>query len=234
MPSMWGCLWRHKPGSWELTVITKTGSCYSNRGPWNCTSSIGKLVKNAASQAFLNQNPHFIRFPCTFRFNPLLKIARLKPGFNEQQVSLTILLTHTPSRARWLVVFPKAVSVELLFVSVQKMPSLWALVLCSTELNRRGRNVTSLSWGIYGILCMHAKSLQLWPTLCNPVDCSPSGSSVQGAFQARILEWVAISYSRGSSRPIDRTWVSCTTGGFFTVWATKEALYRVLISFAQW
>ena len=57
--------------------------------------------------------------------------------------------------------------------------------------------------------CVHAKSLQSCPTLCNPVDCSPSGCSVHGIFQARILEWVAISFSRGSSRPRDQTCISC-------------------------
>ena len=41
--------------------------------------------------------------------------------------------------------------------------------------------------------------VQLCPTLCDPMDCSPPGSSVHGIFQARILEWVAISFSRGSS-----------------------------------
>ena len=46
-------------------------------------------------------------------------------------------------------------------------------------------------------------------TLCDPMDCSPPGSSVHGISQARILEWVAIFYSRGSSRPRDRTHVSC-------------------------
>ena len=54
------------------------------------------------------------------------------------------------------------------------------------------------------------------PTLCDPVDCSPPGSSVHGILQARILEWVAISFSRGSSRPRDRTQVSCIAGRFFT------------------
>ena len=43
-----------------------------------------------------------------------------------------------------------------------------------------------------------------------------SGSSVHQIFQARILEWIAISFSRGSSQPWDGTWVSCTTGRFFT------------------
>ena len=44
---------------------------------------------------------------------------------------------------------------------------------------------------------------QLFPTLCDPVDCSPPCSSVHGIFQARVLEWVAISFSRGSSQPRD-------------------------------
>ena len=46
---------------------------------------------------------------------------------------------------------------------------------------------------------------QMCATLCNPLDCSPPGSSVHGIFQARILEWVAISSSRGSSQPSDQT-----------------------------
>ena len=52
--------------------------------------------------------------------------------------------------------------------------------------------------------------------ICNSMDCSPSGSSVHGILQARILEWVAISYSRGSSWPRDRTLVSYIGGGLFT------------------
>ena len=58
---------------------------------------------------------------------------------------------------------------------------------------------------------------QLCPV--EPMDCSPPGSSVYGIFQARVLEWVAISFSRGSSQPRDRTRVSRTAGRRFTVWA---------------
>ena len=47
--------------------------------------------------------------------------------------------------------------------------------------------------------CMHAKWLQLCLTVCNPMDCSPPGSPVHGILQARILEWVAMPSSRGSS-----------------------------------
>ena len=60
-------------------------------------------------------------------------------------------------------------------------------------------------------------------TLCDPMDCSPPGSSVHGVFQARILEWGAISFSRGSSQPRDQTWVSYMAGRFFIIWATGEA-----------
>ena len=49
---------------------------------------------------------------------------------------------------------------------------------------------------------------QLCPTLWDPVDCNLLGFSIHGILQARILEWIAISFSRGSSRPRDRTWVS--------------------------
>ena len=64
---------------------------------------------------------------------------------------------------------------------------------------------------------------QSCPTLCNPVDCSPEGSSVHGILQARILEWVAISFSRGSSRLRVWTQVSCIAGICFNLWATREA-----------
>ena len=61
------------------------------------------------------------------------------------------------------------------------------------------------------------------PSFCDHIDCSPPGSSVRGILQARILVWVAIPLSRGSSRPRDWTWVSCIVGRFFTVWATRDA-----------
>ena len=68
-----------------------------------------------------------------------------------------------------------------------------------------------------------AKLLQSCPTLCDPMDCSLPGSLVHGILQARVLEWVAISFSRGSSWPGDRTWVSCLPGRRFNLWATREA-----------
>ena len=65
---------------------------------------------------------------------------------------------------------------------------------------------------------------QSYPTLCHPMDSSQPSSSVHGIFQARILEWVAISFSRRSCQPRDRTRVSRIVGRRFTVWATREGL----------
>ena len=58
--------------------------------------------------------------------------------------------------------------------------------------------------------------------LCDPMDYSLPRSSVHGIFQARVLEWAAISFSRGSSWPRDRTWVSRIVGRCLTIWATRE------------
>ena len=65
---------------------------------------------------------------------------------------------------------------------------------------------------------------QLCLILCDPRDCSTPGSSAHGILQARILEWVAISFSRGSSQPRDQTQVFCIAGRFFTNWATQKSL----------
>ena len=58
---------------------------------------------------------------------------------------------------------------------------------------------------------------------CDPMNCSLPGFSIHGILQSRILKWVAISFSRGSSWPRDQTRVSCIACRFFTIWATREA-----------
>ena len=63
----------------------------------------------------------------------------------------------------------------------------------------------------------------LCPTVCDPMDCSLPGFSTHGILQARILDWVAIPFSRGSSWPRDWALVSCIAAWFFTIWATREA-----------
>ena len=71
---------------------------------------------------------------------------------------------------------------------------------------------------------IHQKCLKQYMTNSNPIDCSPPGSSVHGILQGRILEWVVMPSSRGSSPPWDWTQVFCFAGGIFTIWATREAL----------
>ena len=78
-------------------------------------------------------------------------------------------------------------------------------------------------WGICVVLVAG-----VW--LCDPTDCSPPGSSVHGIVQARILEWIAISFSRGSSWPRDQTQVSCIAGRFFTIWAIGKSQYLLTIT----
>ena len=69
---------------------------------------------------------------------------------------------------------------------------------------------------------------QSCPTLCDSVDCSPPGSSVPGILQARILECIAISFSRGSSCPRDQTYTSCISC------ITREALHQVMNVETKW
>ena len=87
----------------------------------------------------------------------------------------------------------------------------------------------ALNWIYIQCACMHAQSC---PTLCDPMDRIPPGSSVHGILQARIVEWVAISSSRGSSRPRDRTRISCISciGGWILYrWAIGKARNLLLL-----
>ena len=85
---------------------------------------------------------------------------------------------------------------------------------------------------LFGVGARNSKYRTEWKpqsylTLCDPVDCSLSGSSVHGILQARILEWATIPFSRGSSRCMYRTGVSCITGTFFTSWVTREDIENI-------
>ena len=69
------------------------------------------------------------------------------------------------------------------------------------------------------LVCRAAKSENVnW----DPMDWSPPGSSIHGILQARILKWVAIPFSRGSSQPRDWTQVSCIVGRFFSIWTARS------------
>ena len=85
---------------------------------------------------------------------------------------------------------------------------------------------THEKWPVRPTLHVHVCQVaQSCPTFCGPMGCSPPGSSVHGILQARILEWVAISCSRGSSQPQDQTHISCIGRRVLYYWATWEALF---------
>ena len=92
--------------------------------------------------------------------------------------------------------------------------------------NRKDFKPMSPVRGVPHVLGIRAKSLHWYPILCDPLDCSPPGSSVQGILQARILKWVAVPFSRGSSLPKEGMSIMspALAGRFFTTSAIWEGL----------
>ena len=128
----------------------------------------------------------------------------------------------------------------------QSYPNLWDLMGCSFSVHQI-LQVGILEWVAIPfsrgsswprvqtqVSCIAGRFFAVWATsevkslnrvwLCDPTDCTLPGSSVHGIFQAIVLEWIAISFSRGSSWPRDRTQVSCIVDRRFTIWATREVL----------
>ena len=101
----------------------------------------------------------------------------------------------------------------------------WSLVFCTpwqhcldSHCNFIHQESLTMKSGDWLLWHPEVKVSQLYPTLCDPMDYT-----VHGILQAGILEWVAFPFSRGSSQPRDWTQVFCIAGGFFTIWATREA-----------
>ena len=84
------------------------------------------------------------------------------------------------------------------------------------------------------LLLFHCLIVKSCPTLCDPMICGPPGSSVHGISQASILEWVAISFCKGSFQPRDQIRVPCIGRQIFYCWVTREALTRILLSNKKW
>ena len=97
----------------------------------------------------------------------------------------------------------------------------WGASMCvNNNMNNSNNNMVNISNNIF--LILKVRVAHSCPTPCNPLDCSPPGSSIHDVFQARMVERLAISYFRGSSSPRDQTQVSSIVGRFFTIWATRE------------
>ena len=138
-------------------------------------------------------------------------------SLNNSRLFLRVLETGSPRSRCWKIWF----RVRILFLASWRLPSYVA--------ERESSSVSSSSKGTGPIMGAPPSRFHLnlkkrkkenevaqsCPTLCDPMDCSLPGSPVHGIFQARIPEWVAISFSRGSSRLRDGTWVSRIVGRCF-------------------
>ena len=114
---------------------------------------------------------------------------------------------------------------------------MYPLVFCFVCFVVRTLNVSLLSMNFEGFIWYFVVLVtQSYLTFCDPMDCSQPGSSVHGILQAKILEWVAMPSSRGSSRFRNQThvsYVSCIGGGFFTTsaaWETHSVVFQLLLS----
>ena len=140
-----------------------------------------------------------------------------------RQVHFTSIFGNKGSKSKqtwWDIYFFLFYFIFKLYITVLVLPNNWP-----AGISRRLQNSKNLQCKFHCqrlfkkikgkdfVVVLVAKSC---PTLWDPMDCSPPGSSVYGIFQARILEWVAFSSSKGSFLPRYQTWVSCIGRGFFT------------------
>ena len=104
-------------------------------------------------------------------------------------------------------------------------PTKWVVFsLYRWEKRHRRLNTSKVIQLLSGRVKSESEVAQSCLTFCDPVDCSLPDSSVHGIFQALVLEWIAISFSRGSSQPRDRTRLSCIVDRRFTVWVIREVI----------
>ena len=125
-----------------------------------------------------------------------------------------------------------ALQADSLPTELWRKPSAYnSVTLPLAKMKPTGSRLSTTDWDMWhSSLCSVAQSCQ---TVCDPMDCILPGSSVHRILQARILEWVAISFSRGSSWPRDRTLVFCITGRLFSIWILSLHVCRSVISLAS-
>ena len=130
--------------------------------------------------------------------------SQIKSSLWSYSISITVTLIHTLVALPWTT---KLAAKCTLYLQLLHSPR-WKREDCP-ELYAKIYLPKREFWSYF---CLITKSC---PTLCDPMDCSPPDSSVQGILQARILDWVTISSSRGSFWPRDWTHISCMAGWFF-------------------
>ena len=130
------------------------------------------------------------------------------------------------TRAPWAIPHDSTCDIILLifYGNLQAKAGNWA----SEEMTCAWSHSTWWEWSRVLVICevvggLVAKSCL---SLCDPMDCSLPGSSALGILQPRILEWVAVSFSRGSFQPMNWSQVSCIVGRSFTNWAMREIIWE--------
>ena len=153
-----------------------------------------------------------------YHFSPRTIHTSWKCKLHNREIPWTVAYL-APLSMEWI---PQAREVQWVAISFSRgssRPGDWTQVCCTA-----GRLFTN--WDPRKTLQKKVLVAQSCPTLCDPMGCSFSGSSLHGIFQANILEWVTIPFSRGSFWPRDWTWVSCNAGWFYTIWAIEDIIHH--------
>ena len=213
-------------------------SCQTLWNPMDCSRlgasgheiSQARILERAAISFPRRSTRDRIQFSCIAGSLPLLDSLPTEPPgkqlYNQKCVSCS---TVSDSEIPWTIASQTLLSMEF------HARILECIAILFSRRSFQPRDQTWVSWisgqhhhlsyqGTY-ITKVKSEVAQLCLTLCDPMDYSPPGSSIHGIFQVRLLEWVAISFCRGSSWPRDWNWVSHITDRHFTVWTTREASY---------
>ena len=143
-------------------------------------------------------------FPLTMKWHYLIILFQLNTSWFLQRASFCVLHSHL----YFLYELP---------IRILGLIHCFSLLVCENSL-------AVFYWAKgYVNLKFWCVRCSVMPDSCDPIDCSPPGSTVHDTLQARILEWVAISCSRRFFQPKNRTLVSCIASGLFTNWALREA-----------
>ena len=179
----------------------------------------------AACQAFLSSN----------NFQNLFKLMSIKSVMQSNNLILCLPLHTIKSYKKYSSIIPLKFKV-FIFFSIIKHFSVNRIKISSQQQWENFQVSFIKFWDIINSLdkVKWSEVAQSCPTLCDPIDCSLAGSSVHGIFQAIVLEWIAISFSRGSSQPKAWTRVSRIVDRRFTVWATREVLAAVNMVLRIW
>ena len=215
---------RENEGTERLMILMRSNKAI-HHGSWASLNVLAEDAKHARSGALLHLG--HVSGLC-LEWIALKDVALYLPmGREIPQAQCSSAATTAHKSSTWVHVVSPAEELKArgngckscCSLDYNKVIRLWPRSLVSSV--SIGERITPIC------MCVYVLVIQWYPTLCNPMDCRLPGSSVHEILQARILEWVIISSSRGSSWPRDQTLVSCIVGRFFTIQTTNSLVSRV-------